>query len=257
VVEGNKVVNLVLGNPTGGAVLGLGARARLLIRENESLIQFSSPTYVVRETGASALITVTRGANLASTVTVGYVSADGSATAGSDYTATPGTLTFAPGQLRRMIAVPILPDTSDENDETVTLTLTDPGAGVVLGARATATLTIRDNDTAGAVLFGTTAYFVRRTAAAAVITVVRAGAVSTDISVDYATADGTAVAGTDYTATSGTLSFGAREMVKTFSVPLVPGAPGGVVKTVTLTLSNPTGGATLGRVATALLTIRN
>ena len=59
-------------------------------------------------------------------VSVAYATADGTATAGSDYTATSGTLVFAPGETSKTIAVPILGDTAFEPDETFTLTLSNP-----------------------------------------------------------------------------------------------------------------------------------
>ena len=79
-------------------------------------------------------------------VTVGYATADGTATAGTDYTPTSGTLTFAPGVTTQTIAVNILGDTTVEPNETFTLTLSNP-TGATL-ARTTATATITNDDTA-------------------------------------------------------------------------------------------------------------
>lgn len=75
---------------------------------------------------------------------VSYATADGTATAGSDYTATTGQLTFAPGQTSKTISVPILGDTAVEADETFTVTLSSP-VNAVLG-RATATATLANDD---------------------------------------------------------------------------------------------------------------
>jgi hypothetical protein len=79
-------------------------------------------------------------------VTVAYATADGTATAGSDYTATSGTLTFAPGETSKTVAVPIVEDTTVEPDETFTLTLASP-VNAVLGQPA-ATATIKNDDVA-------------------------------------------------------------------------------------------------------------
>lgn len=73
-------------------------------------------------------------------VTVSYATADGSATAGSDYTATSGQLTFAPGETSKTVAVPILGDTAVEADETFTLALSTAVNAVLARAAATATL---------------------------------------------------------------------------------------------------------------------
>ena len=68
-------------------------------------------------------------------VSVAYTTADGTATAGSDYTATTGTLVFAPGETSKTIAVPIVGDTAFEPDETFTLALSNPVNGTIGGRR--------------------------------------------------------------------------------------------------------------------------
>ena len=78
------------------------------------------------------------------TVTVGYATSDGTATAGSDYTAASGTLTFAAGETEKTVSVPVLDDAHDEGSETLTLTLSNP-AGAYL-ADGTATGTINNTD---------------------------------------------------------------------------------------------------------------
>ena len=67
-----------------------------------------------------------------SAVTVDYATSDGTATAGSDYTASRGTLTFAPGETTKTVPVPVLDDAIDEGEETMRLTLSIP-SGVKLG----------------------------------------------------------------------------------------------------------------------------
>ena len=81
-------------------------------------------------------------------VSVAYATANGTATAGSDYTATSGTLVFAPGETSMTVAVPILGDTAYESDETFTLTLSNP-VNATLGT-ATATGAITNDDAATA-----------------------------------------------------------------------------------------------------------
>src|SRR5581483_4335869 len=73
---------------------------------------------------------------------------------------------------------------------------------------------------AGNVQFSATAFSAPENSGAAVITVTRSGGTDGTITVNFATSDGTAVAGTDYTATSGTLTFTAGQTTQTFSVPL-------------------------------------
>ena len=75
------------------------------------------------------------------------------------------------------------------------------------------------------------------------------------VSVEYATSNGTATAGQDYTGTSGTLNFANGETSKTFLNSVTDDTLDEPDETVNLTLSNPTGGATLGTPSAAVLTI--
>jgi Ca2+-binding RTX toxin-like protein len=77
------------------------------------------------------------------TITVQYSTANGTALAGSDYTATTGTLTFTPGVTSQTISIPILNDSVNEANETFTLKLTSP-TNAILGGTATVTTTITD-----------------------------------------------------------------------------------------------------------------
>ena len=78
------------------------------------------------------------------TVTVGYATADGSASAGLDYTAASGTVTFTAGQTSQDIIVSVAGDATVEADETFTVTLSAP-TGATLGT-ATSTVTIANDD---------------------------------------------------------------------------------------------------------------
>ncbi|MEO0414050.1 MAG: Calx-beta domain-containing protein, partial [Verrucomicrobiota bacterium] len=74
------------------------------------------------------------------TITVDYSTADGTATAGTDYTAVTGTLTFNPGDQVQIVRVPITEDALTEGDETFTLTLSDPSNGLLVDASGTGTI---------------------------------------------------------------------------------------------------------------------
>ncbi len=89
---------------------------------------------------------VTLGRASSSTVTVDYATSDGTATAGSDYTATSGTLTFAAGETLKTVSVPVLDDAHDEGEETFALTLSNPSGGNAWLKDAEATGTIENTD---------------------------------------------------------------------------------------------------------------
>jgi hypothetical protein len=257
--EPDEDLTLTLSNPTGGAVLGTQAVATLLIADNDTggALQFGSPSYSRGEGMTTATITVTRTGGLASGVTVHYASVPeagpGKATSGVDYAPASGDLAFAAGQKSRTFTVAILADTLDEDDETLSLELSAPTGGATLGSPATTTLTIVENDVAGTLQLASVAYAAGEGSASATITVSRSGGSASGVSVDYATSDGTATAGSDYQASAGTLTFAAGQTSLTFSVTILPDASDEPDETVILTLSAPGGGGVLGTPTTATL----
>jgi len=104
------------------------------------------------------------------------------------------------------------------------------------------------------VQFSSANYTVNERSRSVRITMRRTGVHIDTLTVNYATSDGTAMAGADYGATSGTLTFGPRATSKTFTIPIINDAVPELNKTINLTLSNPIGGR-LGAVHTATVTI--
>jgi hypothetical protein len=110
------------------------------------ILQFSGSAYHVAEDGNSLLITVTRISGSAGNISVDYQSGDGTATAGNDYTAVGGALSFAEGETSRTISIPIFDDTIFEIDESFVINLANATNGAALGSPNTATITIIDNN---------------------------------------------------------------------------------------------------------------
>jgi len=194
-------------------------------------------------------------------VGVGYNTTDGTATAGQDYTAASGTLSWADGEDGiKSFSVTIAQDASDENNEFVNLHLTNPTGGATLGSPSAATLTIIDDEDAGAtgtVKFTGMTYNVGEGLPQATVSVARSGGAQGAATVDYDTSDGTAKAGQDYTAVGGTLNWSHGDAAdKTFNVPILDDIQFEGNETVGLELSNA-GGATLGSPAAATLTIND
>jgi hypothetical protein len=184
---------------------------------------------------------------------VNYATSNGYATAGSDYTAASGTLTFNPGELSQTFNVDITDDSVYEGVETVNLALTTPG-NATLGSQNTAVLTITDNETQPTLAFSSATYTVAENAGPAIITVNLSGASAQTITVNYATSNGSATAGSDYTAASGTLTFNPGNLSKNFNVTITDDSIYEGPETVNLALSTP-GNATLGSQNTAVLAI--
>jgi hypothetical protein len=93
---------------------------------------------------ATLAFPVTLSAASSQVVSVGYATADATATAGTDYAAAQGTLTFKPGETAKTIPVSVTGDTAVEQDETLTLTLTNPVGATILDGSATGTITNDD-----------------------------------------------------------------------------------------------------------------
>ncbi|MBL8196606.1 MAG: hypothetical protein JNM06_22630 [Blastocatellia bacterium] len=129
-----------LGNFNGGFSLTI-TTAQVVV----ATVQFSATNYMINEDGGNALITVTRTGSTTGTAMVNYATSNGTATAGSDYTATSGTLTFPDGSAMQSFMVPVLNDNLTEPNETVNLTLSMP-TGATLGTPSTAVLTITNDD---------------------------------------------------------------------------------------------------------------
>ena len=212
-----------------------------------------SATYRVSEGAGTATITVTLGAASTVTVTADYATSDGTAETGTDYTAISGTVTFTPGTTEQTFTVLITNDTRDENDETVLLTLSDPTNASITGTNP-ATLTIVDDDDPPTVRFISGAYTVDEGAGTATINVILSAASGLTVTVDYATSNGTAAAGSDYTAASGTLTFSPDVISRDFTIAIIDDGESESSESVVLTLSNPNN-ATISGVNPAVLTI--
>jgi uncharacterized delta-60 repeat protein len=128
------------------------ARTRItrLIGNQGCLIEFVNPTYTVNENSGSANIAVRRTGSNSGSVSINYLTSNGTATAGLDYVAQSGAVTFGPGETNKVIQIPVTTDAVSESDETLTVTLGNPVGGVVLGSQSSAVLTIVDNDSAPA-----------------------------------------------------------------------------------------------------------
>ena len=154
------------------------------------------------------VFTVTLTGDAPTPFSVDYSTSAVTATAGSDYDATPGTIFFAgdDGETQT-ITVSVAADAILEPDETFTVELEHPSDGGTLVSDSSGLGTIEDDDASSLSIDDVTALEGAAGTTGFVFTVTLSGPVQGGVSVDYATADGTATAPGDYAATSGTLSF--------------------------------------------------
>lgn len=221
----------------------------------------ATPTIVYEgNTGTKVMnFTVTLSNATDQPVNLHFATADGTATvADSDYDAASGTLTFAPGETTKNIAVTIHGDTKVESNETFTVTISAPTGSTsnTTITTATATGTIGDDDTQPVLsVKSPTAIDEGNTGTTQVLFTVTLSSASTQtVTVAYATADGTATAGSDYTAASGTLSFAPGELTKTIAVTVNGDTLSEANETILLNLSAPTNANIATGTGTATIT---
>ncbi len=170
--------------------------------------------------GTNALFVVSLSAPDTGTVTVNYVTSDGTAIAGVDYTTSQGTVTFTPGETAQVVSVPILDDKLFNTNTDFFLNLINPIGDTISNAQATATI-LNSNlppqvSVANFSQTDTTSGTVNATATVSLST-----ASGLPVVVSYSTADITAHAGTDYTSTSGTVTIPAGATSAAINIPIL------------------------------------
>jgi|GEM_PF-742579 len=174
------------------------------------------------------------------TGSVSYATADGTAHAGTDYTSTLGTLNFTAGQASLTFTVPTTDDALVNGTRTFSANLSNPTGGVIGTGQATGTIT--DNDSA---VFSIGPSTVSATEGQPLsFTVTRSGTATGTYTVNYSTADGTANAGSDYNAKSGTLTF-TGSGTQSVTVTTIDDTLTENNETFSVNLSSPSGGATI------------
>ncbi len=216
--------------------------------------RFAASGQEADETAGTVVVEVERANGSLGEVTVQYATADGTAMAGTDYTAASGTLTFASGVTTGSFEVAILDDGDDESAETILLALFDPSGDAGLAFPSNAVLSILDDDGPGELVFGASGFSVSESGIQAAVSVLRTGGTQGEVSVDYATVDETATAGADYLAATGTLVFADGVVSQSFAVAILDDADTEGSETIRLMLENPVGAA-LGALSTASLQI--
>jgi chitinase len=187
----------------------------------------------------NAVVTVSLTGASSQPTSVGYSTASGSAHAGTDYQAASGTLNFGKGVTSKTIQVPIIGDTLVESDETFYVNLKNPKKATIADGQGV--VTIVDDDTSISIdsvwesegNSGTTSFN---------FTVHLSKAIGQPVTVNYATADGTATAGSDYVAASGKLTIPAGQTSGTITVLVNGDGVSEPDETFYVNLSNPSSG---------------
>lgn len=225
------------------------------ILTDEPALAINDVSMLEGNTGTTAFV-FTVGVSLphsTSAVTVNYATVDGTATAGSDYTTASGTLTFNTGVTSQTITVWVNGDTVPEADETFFVILSGAAGATIADAQGVGTI-LTDEPTLAIDNVSKSEGHRGTTTCTFIVTLNRAA--SQTVTVDYATANGTAIAGEDYNAIArATLTFAPGATSQTINVSVIGDRKGELDETFSVNLSNAVGAAIAD--AEGLGTIKN
>jgi uncharacterized protein (DUF1800 family) len=249
----SAVMGAALGAPTSASVAITGSAKTT----SAGVISLSASTYSIAQGAGALAVTVNRSQGTSGPVSISYATANGTAVAGTDYTATSGSLSWADGDASpKNISIPVSSAAGFSGTRNFQLALSAATGGATLGAPDQATVTINGSTQPGVFAFSSSNYNVAQSAGTLLLSVNRASGSTGAVSVNYATQDGTAAGGAQYTPSTGSLSWAAGDTApKSIAVAISNATPFTGVKTFGVTLSTPSGGATLGSPSTTTVTI--
>ncbi len=225
------------------------------------VLSFSVPTAVVAENAGSITLSVRRQGSNSGAVSCNYKTSGGSV---NNYLPTSGTLTWADGDTSdKTISITIKDDNQGGPNPPFTVSLSAPlTGGAQLGTWNSEVVTVTDVDglnLPGVLQFISASEGVNKTVGTAKLDVTRTKGSHGAVSVNYQTADGTALAGSNYTTTSGTINWANGDVAtKTITVPILNSASQSSDVSFTLMLSSPAiGGASVGVPSSTTITIVN
>lgn len=267
VYEGDELFYLQLSNATGGAVLGSLIQQSITIVDDEPAPVVVPADLALVNTAISQAeaqgvfyVEVQRSGNTSNSVSVDYALNDLSALAGSDYIGAGGTIHFAAGVTSVMIELTLLDDLLVEGDEQFGITLQNANNGAnILQANGLISIIDDDVDLAqfGEISFSFLSYFAAEGNVDLQLEVIRQNGSVGQVDVDYATVASSATGGEDYVESTGTLSFADGETAKVIPLSLLDDLLSENDELLQVTLSNVSGGATIGMANSTSVTIQD
>lgn len=244
--EPHETIRVLLSSPVNATIaddLGIVT----ILDDDIVYVQTVGPTVTEGNSGqTTATVTVNLTIPADYDITIDFATADLTALAGIDYVATSGTLTFLSGITSQTVDIQISGDLVDELDEKLDFVLSNATPGVYYSAFRHTDVNITDDDTASFTINDVAMSEGNSGTTNAVFTVSLSTSADHIVGVNFATANGTAIANGDYLATSGTLTFIAGVTTQTISVVINGDVLGEPNETYFVNLSAPTGGATIG-----------
>jgi probable HAF family extracellular repeat protein len=242
-----ETLSVVLSNPS--AIASVGGNGAVFIQDDEPIVSVNSFVSVTEGDAPSAVFTVNLSTPYDQDVTVSYSTSDACdpyfqpnvAEAGSDYIATSGSLVFAAGQTSKTVAVPIIDDQLAEWTEYFFFDLGNAGSNASIdGWNSQGVAQIIDHEPPALTVSDASRQEGNTSTTACTFTVSLSYSSTQNVTVNYATANGSALAGSDYQAASGTLTFAPGETSKFVTVQVNGDRTGEANETFLVVLSNPT-----------------
>jgi hypothetical protein len=259
IVETNESFSVCLENVTGeGAFLGARTTTEVAITDDDfgGAFAFGAAAYSFFESNRFAIVNLRRSGGMAGGVSVRVETEDGSAQAGTDYVSLSTTLEFAAGETSRPVSIRLYDDAVVETNRTFVLHLSDATGGARIGAVSNTTVTIRNDDFPGTILFSAATYSFTESGSQVQLTVLRTNGNSAGVSVNFSVVGGTATNPADYTVvTASPLTFGSNQTSRKITLQLVNDTVVEPVETIRFRLSAPTGGATLGAISNTTVSL--
>lgn len=240
--------------PTNAYIDVLDTHIYTIIDDDLDVVTILATEPDARETGPkNGRFTITRTGRTNNALTVNF-SVTGTASSRTDYVPIGNSIVIPPGTNSVNIDIIPVDDQVEESTETINVRLISaPGAQI--GNPSTATVCITDND--GTIQFSSATYDVYEYETTATISVVRTGDTNQSVSVNYLVLNGTATNGLDFFGTNGVLNFPPGVVLQSFTIGISNDMLVEFTETVSLVLTNPTGGVPLGGQKTATLNIHD
>lgn len=267
--EIDEVFSIQLYSPSNDATVGDPFKTHVTIQDNESTFYFKAPdngwSFSGIEGSGKVPVTVVRQGALTTSASVQVSTSDwSSATTGIDFVPLTVTLNFAPGEASKTIDVTLLNDTLMEAKESFGVNMSNV-VGATQGSWTWSAYIIDDDVAAspGKIEFSSATYAVSEAGGMLNVTVSRVGGSDGTVTAQYRTLDGapgiagdqTAYAGADYSSRNGTITFGQGETSKVISIPITNDTRVEKNEYFRIELRSPAGGAKLGAIAKAVVTI--
>jgi hypothetical protein len=260
--SGSRNFKVALSTPSAKATISNPGTATVTINGDAApaagTLELGKSTYSVAQGAGSVTVTVNRTGGSAGAASISYATSNGTAVTGTDFSATSGILKWSDADAAsKTFSIPISGSAPFSGTRSFMVALSNP-TGSTLGSPGSASIAINGSAAAaiGSLQLSSSGLTVAQSAGSLTVTVNRTGGSSGSISVKYATSNGTAIAGTDYTAATGTLQWADGDGAsKTFPIAISNASGFAGSKTFNVALSSPTGGAVLSNPGSAGATI--